>query len=54
MEAERLSYETCEVTGQPGKLRTNLGWFVTLCNAEYEKRLADKIRKTIEQSKTNY
>jgi hypothetical protein len=37
-EAERLSYETCEVTGEPGKLRTDLGWHATLCDAEYTKR----------------
>ena len=41
-EAERLSYETCEETGQPGKLRTDLGWFVTLCDEKYEKRLAKR------------
>jgi len=48
-QAEKESYETCEDTGQPGKLRTDLGWWVTLCDAEYEKRLAEKIRKQIEQ-----
>lgn len=37
-EAERLSYETCEVTGEPGKLRTDLGWHATLCDEEYTKR----------------
>jgi hypothetical protein len=45
--AEDASYETCEVTGQPGKLRTDLGWWTTLCDAEYEKQLAEKIRKTL-------
>ena len=37
-EAERKSYEICEVTGKSGKLRTDLGWYVTLCDEEYEKR----------------
>jgi hypothetical protein len=41
-EAERLSYETCEVTGEPGKLRTDLGWHATLCDAEYTKRKEKK------------
>jgi hypothetical protein len=50
--AEADSYTICEETGLPGKLRTDLGWHVTLCDAEYEKRLAEKIRKTIE-NKTN-
>jgi len=36
-EAERKSYETCEITGQPGELRTDIGWYRTLCNEEYEK-----------------
>lgn len=46
-QAEKESYETCEVTGQPGKLRADLGWWTTLCDAEYEKQLAEKIRKTL-------
>ena len=46
-QAEKESYETCEVTGQPGKLRTDLGWWTTLSDAEYEKQLAEKIRKTL-------
>ena len=36
-EAERQSYVTCEVTGKPGKLRTDLGWISTLCDEEYNK-----------------
>lgn len=37
IEAERKSYEICEVTGKPGKLRTDIGWYRTLCDEEYEK-----------------
>lgn len=36
-EAERKSYEICEETGKPGKLRTDIGWHRTLCDEEYEK-----------------
>jgi hypothetical protein len=36
--AENDSYEICEITGKLGKLRTDLGWYVTLCDEEYEKR----------------
>lgn len=36
--AENDSYKICEITGKPGKLRTDLGWYVTLCDEEYEKR----------------
>jgi len=35
--AEKDSYEICEVTGNPGKLRTDIGWYTTLCEEEYEK-----------------
>ena len=35
--AEKDSYEICEVTGKPGKLRTDIGWYTTLCEEEYEK-----------------
>jgi len=45
-QAEKASYETCEVTGQPGKLRNDLGWIETLCDEEYEKRLAKRNNKT--------
>jgi hypothetical protein len=37
--AENDSYQTCEVTGKPGQLRTDLGWIETLCDEEYEKRI---------------
>jgi hypothetical protein len=45
IEAERLSHETCEITGHPGKTRRDLGWHVTLCDEEYEKRLLKRIKK---------
>ena len=44
IEAERLSYEVCEVTGEPGELRNDLGWYSTLCDSEYLKR-KEKINK---------
>jgi RNA polymerase-binding transcription factor DksA len=31
------SYEICEVTGELGTLRTDIGWYRTLCDVEYEK-----------------
>lgn len=37
-QAENESYKICEATGTPGKLRTDLGWHLTLCDEEYEKR----------------
>lgn len=41
-EAEYESYQTCEVTGKPGEVRNDLGWIETLCDEEYEKRLANR------------
>jgi hypothetical protein len=40
--AENESYKICEVTGLPGKLRTDIGWYTTLCDEEYEKVLKKK------------
>lgn len=37
--AENDSYEICERTGKPGKLRTDIGWWTTLCDEEYQKIL---------------
>lgn len=36
-EAENLSYKTCEETGLPGELRTDIGWYRTLSDEEYQK-----------------
>jgi hypothetical protein len=33
---EILSYETCEICGGKGKLRTDLAWHSTLCDEHYE------------------
>jgi len=32
---ERLSYETCENCGEKGELRSDLGWWRTLCEKHY-------------------
>ena len=37
-QAEDESYSVCDVTGKPGKLRSDLYWMRTLCDEEYEKR----------------
>ena len=36
-DAERASYTICERTGKPGELRRDIGWWQTLCEAEYIK-----------------
>ena len=36
-QAEIESMNICEVTGKPGKLRTDIGWYRTLCDEEYFK-----------------
>jgi hypothetical protein len=35
-EAEEKSYKVCEVTGRPGELRTDIGWYRTLSDEIYE------------------
>ena len=35
---ESLSYETCEVCGEKGELRNDLGWWRTLCDKHYEEK----------------
>jgi hypothetical protein len=37
-EAEKLSHETCEICGKQGEMRTDIGWYSTLCNKHYEER----------------
>jgi len=44
-QAENDSYKICEITGKPGELRNDIGWYTTLCDEEYEKR-KNKIRNT--------
>lgn len=33
--AEEVSYHVCEVCGEQGKLRDDLGWIQTLCDKHY-------------------
>lgn len=35
---ENQSYEICETCGEKGEMRTDLGWYRTLCNKHYEAR----------------
>ena len=48
-EAERLSYETCEVCGEPGSLDDKWHWYRTLCKKHKRERAAKK--KAEEQAK---
>jgi hypothetical protein len=34
---ELESMKICEITGNPGKLRTDITWYKTLCDEEYNK-----------------
>lgn len=40
--AEEQSFKTCEITGLPGELRQDIGWWRTLCDEEY-KKIKEKI-----------
>lgn len=36
--AERDSYEICEKCGEKGELRTDIGWYFTLCDKHYSEK----------------
>ena len=36
--AEKLSYETCELCGEKGELRTKIRWFTTLCDEHFKQK----------------
>ena len=36
--AEKLSYETCELCGGKGELRTKIRWFTTLCDEHFKQK----------------
>ena len=42
-QAELESMKTCEITGRPGKLRNDIGWYRTLCDEEYERIISKNI-----------
>lgn len=37
-EAENQSYETCEVCGEKGEIRNDIGWYTTLCDEHYTQK----------------
>jgi hypothetical protein len=40
--AENDSYNICEVCGTPGELKTDIGWYRTLCEEHYQKKKVEK------------
>jgi len=45
---EHLSYETCEVCGEKGKLYRNMGWWRTLCDDHYREYVVTKTQEAIQ------
>lgn len=43
-EAENLSYKTCETCGQVGELRTDIGWYTTLCDNHHQEVLDNRLK----------
>jgi hypothetical protein len=41
-EAEKQSYETCEVCGNPGELIRDLGWYSTFCEEHYQEKKVER------------
>ena len=42
---EALSYKTCEVCGETGELRNDIGWYRTLCDKHHEEVKLEKQKK---------
>lgn len=42
--AESQSYEICEVCGEKGELRKNIGWYTTLCDEHYNEKYKTDIQ----------
>ena len=38
LNAEEESLNVCEKCGSPGKIRTDIGWLLTLCDKHYNKK----------------
>jgi len=38
LNAEKLSYEICELCGEKGELRTKIRWFTTLCDEHFKQK----------------
>ena len=51
-EYENMSYHICELCGKKGELRTDIGWYRTLCEKHYNHKLYKlKIEKNIYERK---
>ena len=51
MQAEAKSYKICEWCGQAGELRDDIGWILTLCDEDYEKRKVERAERIAEYNK---
>ena len=38
VESENISYKTCETCGENGELRTDIGWYLILCDNHYNEK----------------
>jgi len=46
---ENQSYKICEVCGEKGKVREDLGWILTLCNNHYKERKAEIVGRVMKR-----
>jgi hypothetical protein len=44
-QAEKLSYDVCETCGELGELRTDIGWYLTLCDTHYTEEKENKQKR---------
>lgn len=45
-EYEKKSYKVCEVCGEEGKIRNDLGWIKTLCDKHHQEILDERLEHT--------
>jgi hypothetical protein len=44
IQAEKESYKVCEKCGEDGEIRTDIGWYSTLCDTHYKKSKNSRTR----------
>ena len=52
MQTEKESYTVCEKCGEDGEIRTDIGWYSTLCDAHYKKSKNSRTRVSFDYDGT--
>jgi len=52
IQAEKESYKVCEKCGEDGEIRTDIGWYSTLCDTHYKKSKNSRTRVSFDYDGT--